>query len=194
VVGATIITGGAEYTYPLYYGFGQCTDHDATLPPDCANDDGEPLSNAPDWCASEWCFVDPDTCTGTEVTASSYFSREGEDDVFFYSYDTCGDGNTFVLFEWKNEKTELGYDEKACADASVPCTTITWGDEEVDAFCGTATMEDDEDWKVLGCFPTADCETLGGTLPGFDDEYILECGSMRLLASAVVAIVAAFSM
>lgn len=72
------------------------------------------------------------------------------------------------------------------------CTTISWGGSTVDAFCGTASMKDeDSSYSVIGCYPMADCENLGGSIPDSDTiKYELLCGATSLFASAVAASVA----
>jgi hypothetical protein len=88
------ITGGNTYAYPGSYGYGSCTAHDSNLPPSCADAEGNALEGAPAWCASEWCYVDPETCNIAH-NASSYFERDDEAPKMFYSYATCGGANTF---------------------------------------------------------------------------------------------------
>jgi hypothetical protein len=93
-----------ETLYPTSYGFNFCNKWDKFLPPDCADEDGTPLSGAPDFCGRKWCFVESDKCTGTKdkegadapPVASGFFKREGETDVYFYSYETCGDEDTYT--------------------------------------------------------------------------------------------------
>lgn len=74
--------GGQFYNYPAGYGIGSCAPHDQVLGPTCANADGSVKADAPSWCSSNWCFVDPNACTGldadsTEPVASTYFHRDG---------------------------------------------------------------------------------------------------------------------
>ena len=83
-----VIIAGAPYSYPPGYGMGSCAPHDATVGPTCANADGSVKADAPSWCSSNWCFVDPAACTGlaadsTEPAASSYFHRDGENAAFY---------------------------------------------------------------------------------------------------------------
>lgn len=100
------------YLYALGYGSGSCAAHDATHAPYCADANGAPLADAPDWCQSSWCWVDPDNCQlaeddGTPIPAvpSSYFHRDGQNASRYYSYETCQHDNTF-------SDTEL--DPQAC--------------------------------------------------------------------------------
>eukprot|EP01043_Picozoa_sp_COSAG02_P021294 COSAG02_NODE_1079_length_14711_cov_86.326512_4_plen_507_part_00 len=73
--------------YPTFYGK-YCGPHDATTEPYCAGATGDPLPDAPSWCSSSFCWVDPTNCdTGAEP--SSYFHVDGHEPVLYYSYDTC---------------------------------------------------------------------------------------------------------
>ena len=98
-VGVSI--GGEIVAYPTGYGRGACAPHDSVLGPSCADETGAPFPDAAAWCSSNWCFVDPASCEGVggDVTASSYFHRDGEDPVLFYSYGTCSGAASAVEFE-----------------------------------------------------------------------------------------------
>eukprot|EP01052_Picozoa_sp_SAG31_P056895 SAG31_NODE_16545_length_705_cov_0.676568_1_plen_153_part_10 len=54
--------GDAVVPYPASYGVGACAAHDIETPPYCADESGTPLPDAASWCASEWCWVDPNNC------------------------------------------------------------------------------------------------------------------------------------
>jgi len=63
-----ITSAGTSHEYISSYGTGTCAAHDLNTAPDCNVDD------PPSWCASRWCFVDPDNCVGyPEPVASTYF-------------------------------------------------------------------------------------------------------------------------
>ena len=89
---------GAQYQYPANYG-SECGKHDQTLSPKCADDAGQPLPDAPTWCADSWCFVDhftaEDPCLMTngtivgDVTPSNYGLPQ------HYSYVHCGSANNY---------------------------------------------------------------------------------------------------
>ena len=74
------------------------------------------------------------------------------------------------------------------------CTTITWNEElNVPATCGTATLTGSE-MSTLGCYPTVDCESKGSLIPGATvTNYQLECDSIKLVASAVIAAAIAYT-
>lgn len=73
-----------DYEYPPNYGLTQCAAWDQPLQPDCADEEGMPLEDAPEYCAQSWCYVDSETCS-TGVTASNLFPDAG----LYYSYDSC---------------------------------------------------------------------------------------------------------
>ena len=51
-------------------------------------------------------------------------------------------------------------------DFLVVCAPIEWNQvANTKTTCGTATLADDADFKVVGCFPSADCATNGGLIP-----------------------------
>eukprot|EP01044_Picomonas_judraskeda_P019410 COSAG03_NODE_4089_length_1689_cov_1.454088_2_plen_377_part_00 len=84
----TVTIGGESYPYPAGYGIGACAPHDQTQAPSCANADGSVKADAPSWCSSNWCFVDPAACTGlaadsTEPVESTYFHVDGQEATFY---------------------------------------------------------------------------------------------------------------
>merc|ERR1712083_1192476 len=97
------------------------------------------------------------------------------------------------LFTQNNEADQTGACDsslEAWTDAD-ECTTISWNGSDVAATCGTGLFGTT---SVLGCYPTADCETLGGTIPGTTDApYDLACGATGLFASAIATIAVAAS-
>jgi len=88
-----------EYCYPREYGARVCFEWDAALPEDCAKPKNETDDicegrysarwDAPPWCAARWCYVAPD-CALPKADSVFFPGR-------FYSYETCGNANTFEL-------------------------------------------------------------------------------------------------
>jgi hypothetical protein len=98
-----ISLGGLSYTLPADYGILNCTTHDVGTEPYCD------VANPPDWCTSEWCYVDPSNCA-LPTALSSYFGDAG----LRYSYRTCGSSNSWA--SW--------FGENAAADGSHQITDI----------------------------------------------------------------------
>jgi len=73
--------------YPSTYGLSSCDTHDANLAPFCE-------SNAESFCLSKFCYIDPDNCD-VNYSPSSFFPGS------YYSYNTCGDLDTWHSFEIK---------------------------------------------------------------------------------------------
>jgi len=98
--------GGEQFYYPPNYGLGACYAHDYNLQPLCAvaiagatqsyPQTGLPLPSAqqPDWCASQWCYVDQLNCKKDFHPKASYYLPGN-----YYSYETCGHADTFALSE-----------------------------------------------------------------------------------------------
>lgn len=71
-----------------------CDSWDKDNHPDCEGDD------APDWCESRWCYVDPCSCDlgkdsppkGSFYLPDSTFQGK----PLFYSYATCGEKDSFA--------------------------------------------------------------------------------------------------
>ena len=61
-----------------------CMAWDIDLPPTCAQKNGRPLIDAPEWCGDAWCYVNPETCS-KGLQESSYFPDSG----LMYSYEVC---------------------------------------------------------------------------------------------------------
>ena len=117
-VTTTDVDESQDYEYVLGYGSGACAAHDATHAPYCSDANGTPLANAPDWCQSSWCWVDPANCVladengnAISAVASSYFHRDGEEAARYYSYETCQHDNTFSDSELDPQacNDEVGY-------------------------------------------------------------------------------------
>jgi len=119
-----LLRPGERYCYPVDYGRGRCAAWDFSLLPECADWSGgghrdQIMDNTPEyckgslsarikgecvelfqpkkmalpWCPEEWCYVDKDNCD-QPVAPSYYFP--GQD--VWYSYDTCGCGNFFEVW------------------------------------------------------------------------------------------------
>jgi len=53
-------------------------------------------SDTPDYCANSWCYVNNTACS-EDNSQSSYFNEtNGFSENIFYSYDTCGHGNSWT--------------------------------------------------------------------------------------------------
>jgi hypothetical protein len=152
-----------DYEYALGYGSGACAAHDASHAPYCSDASGAPLTDAPDWCQSSWCWVDPNNCnlaaadgTPIEAVASSYFHRDGQEASRFYSYETCQHDNTF-------SDTEL--DPQACNDEHsevVGDHCLTAGHQEALASCPCIAMPEPHPFAIAGSDPAAVAVTIGG--------------------------------
>lgn len=103
------------------------------------------------------------------------------------SYTTSCTSDAYYKWLWQTNNSANQVTAAGCATAEPECTTIAWGSTAAaPAFCGTATMDG---YSQLGCYPTADCETLGGTIPGSTTvSYVLECGATQLIASTLTVI------
>ena len=77
-------TQEGEFKYPANYGLGQCAAWDMDLPGDgCADEDGNPVEGAPDFCGYQWCYVTAE-CDVFDLTQSAL------NDDLYYSYANCG--------------------------------------------------------------------------------------------------------
>jgi len=142
-----------------------------------------------------WCsLADMDTATPPVATGS--YTDGGSwtvpNSLNKFTVD-CSNSEEYLTFFWQANNAVEQTDAAGCATVEPECTTITWdGSASVAAFCGTATMTG---YSQLGCYPTADCETLGGDMPGSAaTKYVLACGATQLAASAVAAIIVAASL
>ena len=96
-----------------------CQAWDLDLQPICADEEGMPLNDAPDWCGDSWCYVNAQTCT-KGLQATSYFPDEG----LMYSYEVCmnpeansevtADSETDEANSEQEEMEMLGPDEICC--------------------------------------------------------------------------------
>ena len=53
---------GVEHYWPSSYGTQKCLAHDLSLPPECADAKGNPKAVVPEYCKSQWCYVDKEKC------------------------------------------------------------------------------------------------------------------------------------
>lgn len=144
------------------------------------------------WCAvADMDTADPPVATGSYSLGSGWTVPNS---LNKFTVDCSGSERGVTQF-WQSNNDVEQTDAAGCATVEPECTTITWdGSSSVAAFCGTATMEANS-YSQLGCYPTADCETLGGSIPGSDDiKYELLCGATQLAASAVAAVIVAASL
>lgn len=108
------IEGACLYARPRYtseefclskdFGTGHCFEHDKHLHPICADEQGVPKSTAPGWCSVPWCFVDPNQCDDRYVDDVLPSLNFPEANVFF-SYETCGEEQTFAKWSQAMGKT-----------------------------------------------------------------------------------------
>ena len=76
---------GTDIKYPWNYGLGACAVFDEELYGfGCADEDGNILDTAPNFCAEPWCFVSPTCSLYGDLFNSALF------DGFVYSYNKCG--------------------------------------------------------------------------------------------------------
>lgn len=97
--GTTEVTAG---TYPADLG-ARCEAWDADRHEDCKGD--EPA----DWCADQWCYVDPCKCDIEVIPKTSAYLPDAEyqGHPVYYSYATCG----------SEDKWTSGNHEEACVNA-----------------------------------------------------------------------------
>jgi len=76
--------------YPASVG-SRCKAWDHGLHPDCKKE------NSPAWCKSKWCYVDPCNCKIPLPPRKTLTSSKVRNKSLFWSYDTCGDTNTFFF-------------------------------------------------------------------------------------------------
>lgn len=103
--------GGRKASYPAEIG-GTCKAWDEENHPDCQGDD------APDWCKSKWCFVDPCECKLEDgmVPKISFYLPEASftGKGLFFSYETCGDKDIWTKHNPKACVNQLS--QSACDD------------------------------------------------------------------------------
>ena len=78
--------------YPPTYGEG-CGVHLEPAWSECMDQAGNPLpaNESADWCTKPWSYVNPCTCTASDMARSTYFSLE-----LYYSYSVCGATDTYT--------------------------------------------------------------------------------------------------
>lgn len=88
-----VIAGGKTIAYPAEIG-GSCDSWDMDTHPECKGD------KMPDWCRSNWCYVDPCSCDlpdGKVPKISAYLPNQtftGKN--LYYSYETCNAKDTWT--------------------------------------------------------------------------------------------------
>eukprot|EP00440_Ansanella_granifera_P008496 gb/GFBE01009203.1/.p1 GENE.gb/GFBE01009203.1/~~gb/GFBE01009203.1/.p1 ORF type:complete len:484 (+),score=88.79 gb/GFBE01009203.1/:1-1452(+) len=89
-------------TYPANYGEG-CRVHPEPGNSDCSNADGTPKAPADQaaWCTKPWSYVNPCTCTASDMARSTYFYPK----LLFYSTSACGAADLFTSAEMKSNDT-----------------------------------------------------------------------------------------
>jgi len=82
-----------KYEYEASYGWQGCKPYDVDRPPFCEPHSKVELNDdqPPDFCTSEWCYVNKSACTTAAYKPSAFF-----DDGVFYSYETCNSTDTFT--------------------------------------------------------------------------------------------------
>ena len=75
-----------KYEYEASYGWQGCKSYDVNRAPLCEPHSKLELNDdqPPDFCTSEWCYVNKSACTTAAYEPSAFF-----DDGVFYSYETC---------------------------------------------------------------------------------------------------------
>jgi len=124
---------GKNVSFPSNYG-AHCATWDSQDNPEC-NVKG---SDAPDWCANKWCYVDPCTCKGTEEMPkpSDYLKGAEYQGVgLFYSYSTCGAKDSYSA-----DDSEGNREEKIQGACGVTVDNKVWGSK--DCLCtGVAPLD-----------------------------------------------------
>lgn len=142
------------------------------------------------WCSSaDVDTAEPPVATGSYTDGVSMDVPNSLNDFYI----DCSASEAYLTWFWQTNNAVEQVTPAGCATVEPECTTITWnGSSSVAATCGTATMTG---YTQLGCYPTADCETLGGDMPGSTaTKYELLCGATQLAASAVAAVIVAASL
>lgn len=82
-----------KYEYEASYGWQGCKSYDVNRAPLCEPHSKLELNvdQPPDFCTSEWCYVNKSACTTAAYMPSAFF-----DDGVFYSYETCNSTDTFT--------------------------------------------------------------------------------------------------
>ena len=84
---------GEVYQYPPRYGLETCSRHDKNMIPSCS------LADPPSFCDKTWCYVDPEKCTSVESsTEGEYVWADYPNQMYPYSYETCGSKNLYTNF------------------------------------------------------------------------------------------------
>ncbi|CAD7961024.1 unnamed protein product [Amoebophrya sp. A120] len=99
-----VTVGAKEYNYAVPYGTANCQSWDSDKPPACALGNGQALSDRPDWCAKQWCYVDSSNCASSYAPVRSTWLAGASN--LYYSYATCGTTNSFS--SWSSSASSAG--------------------------------------------------------------------------------------
>ncbi|CAJ1398790.1 unnamed protein product [Effrenium voratum] len=83
---------GTALEYPATYGEG-CGVHLEPGSSSCSDSSGNALARneSADWCTKPWSYVNPCTCTASDIALTTYFNLE-----LYYSYSVCGSTDTYT--------------------------------------------------------------------------------------------------
>lgn len=162
VGGKTVLEmGGQKVDYPADVG-ARCEAWDETRAPQCKG------ANPPDWCAQQWCYVDPCNCDLPEIPkiSGALPDAEYQGKPLYYSFETCGGSDSYTSGTNKeacvNKKTEpdcsaskkcqWNGEENKCGGAAVmgycmkPLSVNKWGENDcrcigIDNIDGSTTVK-----------------------------------------------------
>ena len=144
--GGTVLLAGKTYDYPASYGLGTCEKHDETLAPYCSVGTGR---SPPEWCADNWCYVDPANCADLVTTDSVFFPG------LKYSYSTCGDANTFDSWFRGNDDSHSLADLTALVSGYLESMVAALEDSYAET-AGAASCEIETSCSCDGCAQLSD--------------------------------------
>eukprot|EP00929_Paragymnodinium_shiwhaense_P027101 TRINITY_DN15987_c0_g1_i4.p1 TRINITY_DN15987_c0_g1~~TRINITY_DN15987_c0_g1_i4.p1 ORF type:complete len:553 (-),score=78.17 TRINITY_DN15987_c0_g1_i4:696-2354(-) len=106
---------GQTHCYPLAYGTEGCKAYEEVLPPTCRDSSGNVVPGRPAWCEDQWCWVDTtnENCKTDyidDALPSILFPQSG----LYFSYATCGFGQTFA--KWQFARNQTAVELKATAE------------------------------------------------------------------------------
>ena len=129
------------------------------------------FSSTGTWCCRPWCYVDPDTCNGTDYLASFFQSPSSASQAtLYFSYDVCGQyiTNDAGSGEFLSSAVEVTYTEATCPwqgpreYASCECTGLNPGIDG--AKYGADYGKSCKAWEDEGEFTSApSCNTFSST-------------------------------
>ena len=97
-----VLTAPPHSVFPATYGAQGCAAQDSQLDQVCVtcvngHSCKVPPSGQPDWCASQWCYVNASTCERPFSYSDVNFDPEVEaPDDLAYSYETCGNLDSYA--------------------------------------------------------------------------------------------------